>query len=176
MRKWNANILTSHRLKWLSCVYLTPSISCQCRVMDAHKSMARPAWTPSFAERAQHTMLRSCSRRPSPVFAVGFGINESIMNQWYWNKSHQSQRQLGFKRIQIKTVRSRSVTSVFSARLPGFCSQTASTLPCPMVNPHTDSPICSGQLLDRTSRFHKLDKLPTNWQWGGCTSYCLVFE
>ena len=65
MRKWNANVLTSYGLIWLSCVYLTPSVTCQCRVLDAQKSMPRPAWTPSFAERDQHTMLRSCSRRPS---------------------------------------------------------------------------------------------------------------
>ena len=34
-------------------------------------------------------------------------------------------------------------------RLPGFCSPTASTLPCPTVSPPIAWPICSGQCLDQ---------------------------
>lgn len=165
MRKWNANVLTSYGLIWLSCVYLTPSVTCQCRVLDAQKSMPRPAWTPSFAERDQHTMLRSCSRRPS-LFSQ-LVVLESINRRCVERNHEDNSDSNGF---QFQNSPRNSGCQGFAAKRRLHCRVPWSTL----IPTHLFAAASHLTETDfTTSRtYQKID----NEARIGCTSYCFVFE
>ena len=132
----------------------------------------RPAWIQSCAARAQHTTPRSCSQRcpnsDGEKMCVGSckfckaqrGEYESLgagiffrLPMWQ-TSSQETSWQLPCE------FRSLIPNGANGCRLPGFCSPTAFTSPCPTVSPPIAWPTCSGQCLDENSLLDLKNRSP----------------